>query len=398
MSLNLTRRQVLAGASATFALSTLGAPALAQSASYRLGWIAAVTGFGATNAQGQDWGFRMAIQDANEAGGIGGKQFEIIMRDSASEPAKASGFAKELVFNEKVDVLCGPSNSGECLPTLSTVARANKLHFVGGSVEQLIDPVKYPMAFRYLNTSNQWIKAAVKAMAVDMKFKRIAIINDNTPYGPLARDAVIGFMKEHGLEPVYSALVDVNKADLTDELIKARDAGADVVTEWSVSSGFIARLLNARGEQKWNVPVIGHPNILQTQVSSLLSKPEYWDKAYGVGYTHLLVDAQGNLPPKVSALLDKHKDSVGPFLGAGISALLQGHSAATLYLAGLKATDGDADSAKITAALEALSTIEPPLGVFKFSKDNHNGFGDENMLLVAANQQQKNGGYPKVQF
>jgi branched-chain amino acid transport system substrate-binding protein len=393
----MSRRQVLAGTGAALAASSFGMPALAQAAPYRLGWIAAVSGFGATNAQGQDWGFRMAVQDANEAGGINGRKFEIVMRDSASEPAKAASFAKELVFNENVDVLCGPSNSGECLPTLATVARANKLHFIGGSVAQLIDPAKYPLGFRYLNTSDQWIKAAVKAMAEGMKFKKIAIINDNTPYGPIARDAVVRFMKDYGLEPVYSTLVDVNKADLTDELIKARDAGAEVVTEWSVASGFIARLLNARGEQKWNVPVVGHPNILQKQAASLLSKPEYWDNAYGVGYTHLLVDAQGNLPPKVAALLDKHKDSVGPFLGAGISALLQGHSSATLYMEGLKAA-GDTDSAKIKAALESMPSINPPLGVFKFSATDHNGYSDENMILVAASQQKPNGGYPKAEF
>ena len=171
----------------------LAAPAIAQNKPIRLGWIAAVTGIFATNAQAQDWGFRMAVQDINEAGGILGRKLEVVMRDSAADPGKAVSYAKELVFNQDIDVLCGPINSGEALPTLATVSGAKKLHLIGGSVEELIDPVKYPLAFRNLNTNGQWIKVAVKAMIQDMKRTKVAIINDNTGYGVLARDAVTKF-------------------------------------------------------------------------------------------------------------------------------------------------------------------------------------------------------------
>ncbi len=397
MTFELTRRRLVVGGSALAVASAFASRSRAQSDPYRIGWIAAVSGFGATNALGQDWGFRTAFKEANDAGGINGRSFEIIMRDSASEPAKAAGFAKELVFNENIDVLCGPSNSGEVLPILATVSGAGKLHFIGGSVAGLVNPAKYPLGFRYLNTSDQWIKAAVKTMAVDMKKKKIAIINDNTPYGPIARDAALGFMKEMGVEAVYTSLIDVNKVDLTDEIIKARDAGAEVLTEWSVASGFIARLLNARGEQKWDVPVVGHPNLLQNQVQSLLSKPEYWENAYGVGYEHLIVGADGKLPPRVQELLDRHQDDVKPVLKAGISALLQGHSAASLYITGLKAA-GDPDPNKIKQALETMPVIELPLGKFAFTATDHNGFSDDNMLVVAASEQKPNGGYPRATF
>ena len=79
----------------------------------------------------------MAVQDINEAGGIDGRKLEVVMRDSAADPAKAVSFAKELVYNENIDVLCGPINSGEALPTLATVSGAKKLHLIGGSVEEL---------------------------------------------------------------------------------------------------------------------------------------------------------------------------------------------------------------------------------------------------------------------
>ena len=392
---SLTRRHVVQGIGAAGLTGALAAPAIAQNKPIRLGWIAAVTGIFATNAQAQDWGFRMAVQDINEAGGILGRKLEVVMRDSAADPGKAVSYAKELVFNQDIDVLCGPINSGEALPTLATVSGAKKLHLIGGSVEELIDPVKYPLAFRNLNTNGQWIKVAVKAMVQDMKRTKVAIINDNTGYGVLARDAVTKSLAQHNLKPVYTATVDPNKPDVTDEVLKAKDAGADVITEWSNATGFIARLLNARGEQNWDVPVVGHPTILQEQVLKLLGKPSYWDNVLGAGYQSILVDANGKLPPKVEAFMDKHKDSIGPYMAAGVQAFLQGHAAVFIYAAGL-AKAGDSDPAKVKAALESIPVIDAPYGPFSYTPTDHNGFQDAGIVMVEASKQQKNGGYPQA--
>ena len=278
---------------------------------------------------------------------------------------------------------------------MATVSGAKKLHLIGGSVEELIDPVKYPLAFRNLNTNGQWIKVAVKTMVQDMKRTKVAIINDNTGYGVLSREAVTKSLAQHNLKPVYTATVDPNKPDVTDEVLKAKDAGADVITEWSNATGFVARLLNARGEQNWDVPVVGHPTILQEQVLKLLSKPSYWDNVLGAGYQSILVDADGKLSPKVEAFMDKHKDGIGPYMAAGIQAFLQGHAAVFIYAAGL-AKAGDPDPAKVKVALESIPVIDAPYGPFSYTPTDHNGFQDAGIVMVEASKQRKNGGYPQA--
>ena len=67
----------------------------------------------------------------------------------------------------------------------------------------------------------------------------------------------------------------------------------------------------------------------------LLGKPSYWDNVLGAGYQSILVDANGKLPPKVEAFMGKHKDSIGPYMAAGVQAFLQGHAAVFIYAAGL---------------------------------------------------------------
>ena len=161
-------------------------------------------------------------------------------------------------------------------------------------------------------------------MVEDLKKTKVAIINDSTGYGVLSRDAVTKFLATHNLKPVYAATVDPNKPDVTDELLKAKAAGADVITEWSNATGFVARLINARGEQNWNVPIVGHPTILQEQVAKLLSKRSYWDNVYGVGYAHQIVDAKGKLPASVQAIHGQAQGQHRPLHGRGPAGLPAG--------------------------------------------------------------------------
>jgi branched-chain amino acid transport system substrate-binding protein len=221
---------------------------------------------------------------------------------------------------------------------------------------------------------------------------KVAIINDNTGYGVLSRETVTKFLATHNLKPIYAATVDPNKPDVTDELLKAREAGADVITEWSNATGFVARLVNARGEQNWDIPIVGHPTILQEQVARLLTKRSYWDNVYGLGYAHEIVDAQGKLPANVQAFIDEHKDSIGPYMAAGLPAFLQGNAAVTIYATGLTRA-GDIDPFKVKAALESIPRIDAPYGPFIYTTTDHNGFQDDGIKLVNANAQLPNGGY-----
>ena len=218
-SFGLGRRGLIAGA--TGLASGLAMPVIAQNKPIRLGWIAAVSGMFASNAQAQDWGFRMAVQTSTTKGGCSAGSWRsscatappIRPRPSARQGAGVQREHRRALRPDQ-------QRRGAADPRYRSGAK--KLHLIGGSVEELIDPVKYPFGFRNLNTNGQWIKVAVKFMVEDLKKTKIAIINDNTGYGVLSRDKVTQFLAARNLKPVYTATVDPNKPDVTDELLKAR--------------------------------------------------------------------------------------------------------------------------------------------------------------------------------
>ena len=388
----LGRRALLLGAAGVPLVAPAIIGARAASPPIKLGFVVALTGAFATNAQAINFGFEKALGELNEGGGLLGRKVEAITRDSAAEPTKAVSFTKELLFNNNVDMIGGPTNSGEVLPTLGVVTAAKKIQIISGSVDELINPAKYPYAFRCLNAAGQWFTVSVRYTLDGLKRRKIAIINDNSGFGVLAMQSVERVLKNAGATPVYTVNADINQPDMTDEINKARNAGADAIHLWSNSSGFLARVLNARGQQNWNVPVIAIPAVLQEQVANLLTDRAYWANVYSPSYANSVLDATGNLPPATQAFLDRYKGEVGPYMAAGIYAMLQGYNIPMIYAAGVRKA-GSTDTVAVKNALESIAAISLPYGVFHFSQTNHNGFPDDGMVMVAANSLHPNGGF-----
>src|SRR6185437_6897059 len=164
--MSLTRRQALASAAAVLA-STVAKPAIAAKEPIRIGYLPALTGPSSSTGVGINRGIQLAVQEINAAGGIKGRQLELITRDTQSEPTKAVNGAAELAHGEKVSVVFGPVNSGESLAVVPLLARAKIPQVNPYWVDTLTDPKKYPMCFRNAPT-NQQIGAAANRYVVEV--------------------------------------------------------------------------------------------------------------------------------------------------------------------------------------------------------------------------------------
>src|SRR5215471_11741656 len=99
--MSITRREALASAGA----SSLAKPAIALNEPIRLGYLPALTGPSSSTGIGINRGIQLAVQELNAAGGISGRQIELITRDTQSDPTKAVNGAAELTHGEKVSVV-----------------------------------------------------------------------------------------------------------------------------------------------------------------------------------------------------------------------------------------------------------------------------------------------------
>ena len=356
----------------------------------KVGWFAALSGPYATGALAQDAGHRAAVAELNAKGGVLGRQLELVTRDTVADPGKAVNFAQELLFSEKVSVLFGPNTSGEAMAIRDFIAEANTINMPTALIDQVIDPKAYPSIFRVGGSAGQQIEAGITFALDHFKKQKIALFVDNLSYGVLCRDLALAKMKARNIEPAYVGTLDANKVDLGDDVIKARDAGADVLLVWSASSSFMARVLTARGEQKWTVPAICAPIALNAQITDLVKK-DYLDGAVGVGFHHLAVDGNGKFAPGIEAMLAAQAAVVGPQLKNGITWILLGYASTHLWAAAVEKA-GSPDTDGVIKALESMGTVETLFGKVGFGPDNREGLSmDEYALFTISSFH--NGGF-----
>src|SRR6188472_2440734 len=98
-------------------------PASAQDA-YTIGLTGALTGPPASTYAPAVEALRIYIDRVNAAGGINGKQVNLILQDDSAEPGKAAANAKKLLTQDNVILLLNASLSSTYAPMVAEAKRA----------------------------------------------------------------------------------------------------------------------------------------------------------------------------------------------------------------------------------------------------------------------------------
>jgi branched-chain amino acid transport system substrate-binding protein len=379
----LTRRAVLLSTGA------LAAPSIIQSASaadpIRFGWLVALTGANSAPGIGYNRGVLWAAEQINASGGIKGRKVEIITRDTQGDPTKAVNAAVELASRDKVHAVFGPTNSGEALATTPILSRFKVPNLQQGVLDRLIDPEKYPYAFRNAATNTQWDTANRNYCVNVLKAKSVAVLGDNTGYGTTAVAASVEAYEKAGVKVAYHAVIDANAQDLAPDLLRARNAGAEVVTVWSDSTGLDARMMNARARINWDVVFAGHPAMGSGDVAHLLDKPSNWDKVYIVGYRPCTFDASGKLPPRTQAFVDSVKGKI-TLADTSLWWVVAAIDAVHLVTEAVEKT-GSSNGDAIAGYWNSLRNWPGLFGRYTFSATEHNGYPTDDVVMSAANSE-----------
>ena len=301
--MSLTRRQALVSAGAAALASSLPKPAIAAKDPIQVGYLPALTGPSSSTGIGINRGIQLAVKEINDAGGIDGRQLELITRDTQSDPTKAVNGAAELTRGQKVSAVFGPVNSGESLAVVPLLARTNTPQMHPCWVDSLTDAQKYPMCFRNAPTNQQIGGAANRYVVEVLKKKKVAVISDTTGYGTASANAYVPMLKQMGAEVVYQGNVDAANPDLKPELLRMQSSGAEAIMPWSVNAGFLSRIINTRGQMAWDVPICGQTTLGSGQTKDLLEKPEYWAKVYPNNFRPVCYLPGGKLTDRTTEFL-----------------------------------------------------------------------------------------------
>ena len=228
-----TRRQLLQAGSVAGALATLGMPALvkAQSDKIKIGHLTPLTGFLGPLGEYGTMGIKLAVDDVNKAGGVNGRQIELLTEDSVN-PATAASKAQRMFERDGVVCLLGEINSASGL-AISQVAARNQKIFIntGGNSDELRGKSCNKFMFHVECANSMYVNTLGRALLQQgmVKGKKWYFLTADYAFGhDLTRVARIFLDKQGGIVAGEDK-VPTDATDYSAYLLKIRQAKPDVV-------------------------------------------------------------------------------------------------------------------------------------------------------------------------
>lgn len=184
-------------------------------------------------------GFDLAIEDINKAGGVLGRKLVGVIRDDTGAPPKSIQNMTELLDSEKVVAVVGPANSGNALAWLH-LPQQKKIPVIVPVATATDITRRYagePQNFIYrISMVDREQVALLLAYAVKAtKNQKIAFIADSTGFGQQGVKDLTEVLAMHGQKPVAVEKFGPKDTDMTSQLAKIRDAGADTVVVYGLA-------------------------------------------------------------------------------------------------------------------------------------------------------------------
>lgn len=312
-------------------------------------------------------GMELAVDQINAAGGVNGKQLELIVRDDNGNPGDAVRTAEELLSREKVDVLTGTFLSHVGM-AVSDYARHKKRFFLAS--EPLTDKLVWSDGNRYtyrLRNSTYMQVAMLIPEAVKMQKKRWAIVYPNYEYGQSAVATFKTLLKQAqpDVEFVAEQATPLGKVDAGSVVQALADAKPDALFNVLFATD-LARFVRA-GKQRHFFDDL-------SVVSMLSGEPEYLDPLgnetpegwFVTGYPWYAIDT-----PEHKAFLDAYQARFNdhPRLGTVI-----GYAAIQSLAAGIQKA-GSTDTEALIEAFKGLELMTPFGPVTYRAIDNQSTMG-----------------------
>jgi branched-chain amino acid transport system substrate-binding protein len=332
----------------------------------RLGVIFSVTGPNANLGTPEARTVQMLADKLNAGGGIAGKKVELFLRDSQGSPEKAISFAKQLIEEEQVLAIIGPSTSGESLKLKGMCNDSETILMSCAAAETIVNPVT-PWVFKVAPNDSAAARMIFKTMN-RMGISRIGVLTSNSGFGQGGKAQIEKLAPADGISIAISEVYDKDATDLTGVLTKIRGQNVQALVNWSTEPAQAIVLKNVR-QLGFDVPVFqshGFGNLAYVAAAG--------KAAEGVIFPAGRVLVADGLPasnPQKKLLMDyraaymaQYKDEPSTFGG-------HAYDAFTILMEAVKRAGTDRN--KVRDAIEGMKGIVGTGGIFNFSPTDHNG-------------------------
>ncbi len=350
--------------------------ACSKTKSIKIGAIFAVTGAASYLGAPEEKTAKMVVDDINKNGGINGQQVELIVKDSAGNAESALSFAKQLIEEENVVAIIGPTTSGETM-AIKDLCESSKVPLIScAAAETIVNPQAH-YVFKTPQKDSDVVKWIFNSMK-EKKITKIGVLASLSGFGKGGLAQLEKYAQESGITIAAKESYDPAITDLTALLAKLQASNVQAIVNWSIEPAQSIVAKNMK-QLNMNIPLYqshGFGNIKYVEAAGTAAE--------GVIFPcgRLLVASE--LPdsnPQKSVLLKYkteyealYKEDASTFGGHAYDALL----ILTTAIKNGKSSNRD----DIANNIEKITNLAGTAGIFNMSTTDHLGLGMDSLVLI----------------
>lgn len=327
-------------------------------------------------------GAQIAVAEINANGGVNGHKLKLISRDTEHNPVQLVTQYRELVERQGVVAMIGGSNSGSMLAVTPIVNNNLKVPVIAPASDATAitnNKAKKEGRDNYMFRVGMWgtgqanfiVNTAVEKFGYD----DIGLLTWAAGWGQTGRKELERRLKEKGITPVADVTYESGATDMTSQLLKLRNAGADVILNYGLVRGntFVAQTME---KLDINIPYISAWGI---------AGPAFWEAAGDAAEGFMTSTTAGLGGPQPSdrvKFIKKYHERYGEDIGTAAFTLGAYDAVKLLKIAmgnyGFKPP-------QIREGLEHISEYNGLLRNFNrpvFTEDRHHALTVEDMVMA----------------
>jgi branched-chain amino acid transport system substrate-binding protein len=318
---------------------------------------------------------QMVVDEINKAGGIKGRQLQLVAYDTQGDATKAVQAANRLIKDDKVVAIVGPSITGDAMAVIPIVERARIPLIACAAAVKITVPVK-KWVFKTAQDDSLAV-ARIYEYLNKKNIKKIAILTVSDAFGSSGREQLKLLAPKYGIGIVSDDTYGPKDTDMTAQVTKVRGGQAQALVCWGTNPGpaVVARNIKQLGLK---IPVFMSHGVSSKRFIDLAG-----DAAEGIMLPSgrvLVADLLPNSDLQKKSLLAYIRDYKKHFKKEGDH--FGGHAwDATMLVK--EAIEKGADSpASIRDQIEKTRKFLGIGGIFGFSAADHAGLTKDAFVLV----------------
>jgi branched-chain amino acid transport system substrate-binding protein len=211
-----------------------GSAYVASAETIKIGVFGPMTGDAAATGASERQSVDLAVNEKNAAGGIRGKQIEVVYGDDAGKPEEAVNVAKRLTERDNVVIMIGSISSPASLAASQVAAQSETAQIVVSGTAQKITTQGNKWVFRSPVPDTKL--AADLASFINEKFpniKKVAFLYVNDDFGRGGFEKFKAGADKYGIQIVDEERYTRGDLDFTAQLGRIKASPAQALVEWS---------------------------------------------------------------------------------------------------------------------------------------------------------------------